>query len=842
MAVTVTDDVVVFDSADAVGNWSVTNFSQPAVDPDAAVQGTNCIEARGISGGGVGTITANPGNTNVQDKHMYGWVRQSWIWATVGAGVPGVQARLSSAADGQTNFIDFATAGQDKGVTSFKGWVNICQDIKWVRHGTNGTEPERANGGNGYTQIPTAGYEINFLTGNNKVAAISDEIKFASILIIGGGTTADPGTCDEISTNDETNGDGWFKKVGGVFFCNIGLRFGNTAAASSEFQDQVRTIVFEDWNVAADHYVINHRGNATGTNNFQLGEKTGTGVNEVGSNGCVIQSAGNAPWHIHCEDANTDLAGYYGCTFIGPPSFSVYGDSHRDIFREDNSAASFTYVRADLNNPSTLTSPVFTTAPALNDATYFGNKMPFNLIFLNTQTAKNGTYTIVWEYWNGSAWASLPRFKDGSNNFSFTGGSFLTWDFPDDWVPNAVNSRTNYWVRVRISAFTSSITAPVLLASFPYQYVHQFFLTSSFEMITGSMIGMGPIKLRNGANLKRVSISGSVGPYALDLGDTDPAANTVRDLSISNCPRGLLLRGGNTSPATVTYNLRNITFSNNGTGMTTIVEDNSLSSFAFQATEPNDETANNVNVFPATPALNDAFYISHNIDCDHFNITVGTAAVGTFSVTWEYWNGSAWTALSGVTDGTNGFTTTGLQTVSFTRPTNHTWTELGATGFFGLMIRARISSFTSMSTNPLLSRVQQDGDIRIDWPASVTVELNILEGGSAPTIDNVNGSTVNINNNVNVTITNLQEGSEVRVYGAESVTSPINTVEIAGVESVGSPAEFTFSSAAGSVVDIVIHHIDYVLPPNNRITDFVIPASDTSFPVSQIRDRNFNNP
>jgi hypothetical protein len=43
-------------------------------------------------------------------------------------------------------------------------------------------------------------------------------------------------------------------------------------------------------------------------------------------------------------------------------------------------------------------------------------------------------------------------------------------------------------------------------------------------------------------------------------------------------------------------------------------------------------------------------------------------------------------------------------------------------------------------------------------------------------------------------------------------------------------------------VDIVVLNQDYVLPPANRIRDFVVPTTDTSFPVSQIIDRNYRNP
>jgi hypothetical protein len=56
-------------------------------------------------------------------------------------------------------------------------------------------------------------------------------------------------------------------------------------------------------------------------------------------------------------------------------------------------------------------------------------------------------------------------------------------------------------------------------------------------------------------------------------------------------------------------------------------------------------------------------------------VDVGTVGTGTYTVTWQYWNG-AWTALAGVTDGTTGFKTTGSNNVTFTVPTDWVATSL----------------------------------------------------------------------------------------------------------------------------------------------------------------------
>jgi hypothetical protein len=64
----------------------------------------------------------------------------------------------------------------------------------------------------------------------------------------------------------------------------------------------------------------------------------------------------------------------------------------------------------------------------------------------------------------------------------------------------------------------------------------------------------------------------------------------------------------------------------------------------------------------------------------------GTPAV----LAWEYWNGSAWTAVSGLSDGSNGFQTAGRVLVSFTSPSG--WAATTVNGVSSYWLRARWTS------------------------------------------------------------------------------------------------------------------------------------------------------
>lgn len=100
--------------------------------------------------------------------------------------------------------------------------------------------------------------------------------------------------------------------------------------------------------------------------------------------------------------------------------------------------------------------------PEVNDAYYFGNTAAqFTSLLLRQEIAATASWTITWEYWNG-AWTALTSVTDGTTGFTVTSPTTkrVTWTAPGDWVTTSVNSTTAYWIRARISAYTSRTTAP----------------------------------------------------------------------------------------------------------------------------------------------------------------------------------------------------------------------------------------------------------------------------------------------------------------------------------------------------------------------------------------------
>jgi len=84
--------------------------------------------------------------------------------------------------------------------------------------------------------------------------------------------------------------------------------------------------------------------------------------------------------------------------------------------------------------------------PATGDRAYFGMTEKFNRLKLDLATlGVGGTY--VWEYRKSdSTWATLS-ISDGAAGLTQDGT--ITFTPPSDWVTFAVNSVTQYWIRVR---------------------------------------------------------------------------------------------------------------------------------------------------------------------------------------------------------------------------------------------------------------------------------------------------------------------------------------------------------------------------------------------------------
>lgn len=126
--------------------------------------------------------------------------------------------------------------------------------------------------------------------------------------------------------------------------------------------------------------------------------------------------------------------------------------------------------------------------------------------------------------------------------------------------------------------------------------------------------------------------------------------------------------------------------------------------FATKSTEFNEATADDVLVLPATPEVDDATYFGHATKpAGRLDVNQTTQGVGTWTIAWETWNGSAWVAVTGLTDGTAGLTAAvGFVSVLYTATGSQEKTTVN--GINAYWLRARVDTFTSVTTAPKIGQ------------------------------------------------------------------------------------------------------------------------------------------
>jgi hypothetical protein len=118
------------------------------------------------------------------------------------------------------------------------------------------------------------------------------------------------------------------------------------------------------------------------------------------------------------------------------------------------------------------------------------------------------------------------------------------------------------------------------------------------------------------------------------------------------------------------------------------------------------------------------------------------------------------------------------------------------------------------------------------------ITINIVNGGGTPTVRNGVSASTTVINAFTLSLTNLVNDTEVRIFSAGTTT------EVAGQESVtGGTFVYAYDYQPGTFVDIVVFQEEYVFnEPTGRISNFELVNSNQSIPINQLLDRNYNNP
>lgn len=98
---------------------------------------------------------------------------------------------------------------------------------------------------------------------------------------------------------------------------------------------------------------------------------------------------------------------------------------------------------------------------AVADAFYAGHAtVPFGQV--DAEITTQGDYTDLvqtFKYWDGDAWAALSNVVDGTDGWEAAAGvESITFDIPEDWEPNTVDSVEAYWIQIETVSVTATVT------------------------------------------------------------------------------------------------------------------------------------------------------------------------------------------------------------------------------------------------------------------------------------------------------------------------------------------------------------------------------------------------
>lgn len=137
--------------------------------------------------------------------------------------------------------------------------------------------------------------------------------------------------------------------------------------------------------------------------------------------------------------------------------------SERFEFNQDIDSAiaddggSLTVQTSDANDDGLDDITLLPESPAVGDAYYFGMDSPFSGFDIQISTAGSGTWDIVWEYFDGSTWQTLPNISDGTSDFQSANENTVSWDVPSDWVRRRVDEDRKYFVRARLNSYNTPV-------------------------------------------------------------------------------------------------------------------------------------------------------------------------------------------------------------------------------------------------------------------------------------------------------------------------------------------------------------------------------------------------
>ena len=204
------------------------------------------------------------------------------------------------------------------------------------------------------------------------------------------------------------------------------------------------------------------------------------------------------------------------------------------LFTYDDSGPTYADKTSEARDVTNNDVPLLPATPAVNDATYFGSAHKFDTLVFQLGTSGVGTWTITYEYYSQSSsdWVTLT-VTDGTSAFTNLSNTSVTFNIPSDWIKNTVNSQEAYWIRARVSAYTSITTQP--LAKNVEMYVSLIYISANEGLISGMLSWVAFVINNHASAVIQAKVQFSVNPAGSspnwkdidETGFTDVAAGST---------------------------------------------------------------------------------------------------------------------------------------------------------------------------------------------------------------------------------------------------------------------------------------------------------------------------
>ncbi len=131
------------------------------------------------------------------------------------------------------------------------------------------------------------------------------------------------------------------------------------------------------------------------------------------------------------------------------------------VWQVDDTPADNAFVdeTTDANDAGSGDWEIFLALEAVGDYAAIGFSEKFSSVTFDNAGGTAGVGgVVVWEYWNGTAWAALSSVVDGTTGFTIavTDGQVLTFDIPLDWAKTIINASANlFYIRAKVTTVYS---------------------------------------------------------------------------------------------------------------------------------------------------------------------------------------------------------------------------------------------------------------------------------------------------------------------------------------------------------------------------------------------------